>query len=66
VAIIDRGHPVRLSAKRKQPLNKVPMQLSVLRTLTDRDVRAPSTLSIQLRLTNLLFLFSAKLVQLLS
>jgi hypothetical protein len=38
---MERGHPVRLSAKREQPLNKHTMRLSVLRTLADRDVRAP-------------------------
>jgi hypothetical protein len=60
---MERGHPVRLSAKREQPMNEVTMRLSVLRTLADRDVRAPL---IQGGLPNLLFLFSAKLVQLLS
>jgi hypothetical protein len=57
-----RGHPVRLSAKREQPMNEVTMRLSVLRALADRDVRAPS---IQGRLSDFLFLFSAKLMQLL-
>ncbi|MDX6445924.1 MAG: hypothetical protein QOH71_2998 [Blastocatellia bacterium] len=33
---MERGHPVRLSAKREQPLNKDTMRLSVLRTLADR------------------------------
>jgi hypothetical protein len=32
----ERGHPVRLSAKREQPPNKDTMRLSVLRTLADR------------------------------
>jgi hypothetical protein len=35
-AVMERGHPVRLSAKREQPLNKDTMRLSVLRTLADR------------------------------
>jgi hypothetical protein len=39
---MERGHPVRLSAKSEQPLNDDTMQLSLLRTLADRDVRAPS------------------------
>jgi hypothetical protein len=34
---MERGHPVRLSAKREQRLNEDPMRLmSVLRTLADR------------------------------
>ncbi|MDX6306415.1 MAG: hypothetical protein QOI77_3384 [Blastocatellia bacterium] len=33
---MERGHPVRLRAKREQPLNKDIMRLSVLRTLADR------------------------------
>ncbi|HMJ25155.1 MAG TPA: hypothetical protein VK475_04980 [Pyrinomonadaceae bacterium] len=33
-ALMERGHPVRLSAQRAA-------RLSVLRTLADRDVRAP-------------------------
>jgi hypothetical protein len=34
---MERGHPVRLSAKREQRLNEDPMPLmSVLRTLADR------------------------------
>jgi hypothetical protein len=32
----ERGHPVRLSAKREQLLNGDQMRLSVLRTLADR------------------------------
>jgi hypothetical protein len=40
---MERGHPVRLSAKREQPFNEGTMRFSVLRTLADRDVRAPST-----------------------
>jgi hypothetical protein len=44
-ALIERGHPVRPSAKREQRLNEDPMRLmSVLRTLADKDVRAPSAL----------------------
>ncbi|HMJ24185.1 MAG TPA: hypothetical protein VK475_00060 [Pyrinomonadaceae bacterium] len=35
-AAMERGHPVRLSAKREQPPIKDPMWLSVLRTLADR------------------------------
>jgi hypothetical protein len=38
---MERGHPVRLCAKRERPLNDEPIRLSVLRTLADRDVRAP-------------------------
>src|SRR5260370_41843187 len=46
---MERGHHVRLSAKRKSLLMVVNRSLSVLRTLADRDVRAPaSTLCIQL------------------
>ncbi|MDX6445333.1 MAG: hypothetical protein QOH71_2407 [Blastocatellia bacterium] len=33
---MERGHPVRLSAKREQPLNEDTMRVSVLRTLADR------------------------------
>jgi len=45
---MERGHPVRLSAQRKSLLIVVNRSLSVLRTLADRDVRAPaSTLCIQ-------------------
>jgi hypothetical protein len=41
---MERGHPVRLSAKREQRLNEDRMSLmSVLRTLADKDVRAPLT-----------------------
>jgi hypothetical protein len=35
---MERGHPVRLSAKREQPLNKDTIRPSVLRKLADRDV----------------------------
>jgi hypothetical protein len=34
--MVERGHPVRLSAKREQPLNEYAMRLSVLHTLADR------------------------------
>jgi hypothetical protein len=33
---MERGHPVRLSAKREQCLSEEAMRLSVLRTLADR------------------------------
>jgi hypothetical protein len=33
---MERGHPVRLSAKREQPLNEDTRQMSVLRALADR------------------------------
>jgi hypothetical protein len=36
---MERGHPVRLSAKREQPVNEDPTLLSLLRTQADRDVR---------------------------
>jgi hypothetical protein len=36
LAYSERGHPVRLSAKREQLLNGDQMRLSVLRTLADR------------------------------
>jgi hypothetical protein len=40
---MERGHPVRLSAKREQRLNEDPMRLmSVLRTLAEQNVRVPS------------------------
>ena len=35
-AVMERGHPVRLSAKREQPQNEDAMRLSVLRTLADK------------------------------
>jgi hypothetical protein len=44
---MERGHPVRLSAKREQPVDENTMRLSVLRTLADRDVRAPSRLQVR-------------------
>ena len=43
---MERGHPVRLSAQREQPVHEGTMRLSVLRTLADRDVRAPSPLPV--------------------
>jgi hypothetical protein len=39
---MERGHPVRLSAKRELHLENIRRRLSVLRTLADKDVRAPS------------------------
>jgi hypothetical protein len=38
---MERGHPVRLSAQREQSCNCDGLGLSVLRTLADKDVRAP-------------------------
>jgi hypothetical protein len=34
--MVGRGHPVRLSAKREQPLNEYAMRVSVLHTLANR------------------------------
>jgi hypothetical protein len=33
---MERGHPVRLSAQREQPMNEVTLRRSVLCTLADR------------------------------
>jgi hypothetical protein len=38
---MERGHPVRLSAKRERDFGIYQGRLSVLRALADRDVRDP-------------------------
>jgi hypothetical protein len=44
---MERGHPVRLSAQREQALKEIPgSSMSVLRTLADKDVRAPIRCSV--------------------